>query len=291
MLFKYLIRYLLYPILLIITFGFSYHSLNNADRSLAYDIGTHALTMVSLLMLIEMLIPLRGTWKATRSNFWRRDLPFIIIGSIGIKTADYIIAFIDKAIDFIQITTLAHLPFLLGVILAILITDFITYWIHRACHEEKGRIGRFLWRIHMPHHMPNQVNIVMQTNAHPINLFIGRTTFFLPLFFLGFSPEVIFTVAIITNLQALVSHFNVDIRVGWLNYILIGTELHRYHHSAKSSEAKNFGIVTSIWDQLFGAFYYNPGEIPESLGLEDTDLYPKETNIIGLMIYPFTRNK
>lgn len=273
------------------TFGFAYYSLNGSENSLTHNIIIYASTMMLLMILIEILNPLRKAWKTTKSNFWRRDLPFIIIGSVGIKSANYIIALAERTLDFIQISALAQLPFLLGVVLAILITDFITYWIHRACHEGKGWLGEFLWGIHMPHHMPKQVNLIMQTNAHPINLFIARTTFFLPLFFLGFSPEVIFTATIITSLQGFVSHFNVDIRAGWLNYVLIGTELHRYHHSAKSNEAKNFGIVTSIWDQLFGTFYYKPGEIPESLGIDDTNLYPKETNIIGLLIYPFTRNK
>jgi sterol desaturase/sphingolipid hydroxylase (fatty acid hydroxylase superfamily) len=43
-----------------------------------------------------------------------------------------------------------------------------------------------------------------------------------------------------------VSHFNVNSRVAWLNYLLVGTELHRYHHNADPTEAKNFGAVVSI---------------------------------------------
>lgn len=45
---------------------------------------------------------------------------------------------------------------------------------------------------------------------------------------------------------AWLSHFNVNGRAGCLNYLLVGTELHRYHHRAGRAEAKNFSAVVSV---------------------------------------------
>jgi sterol desaturase/sphingolipid hydroxylase (fatty acid hydroxylase superfamily) len=52
------------------------------------------------------------------------------------------------------------------------------------------------------------------------------------------------------DLQGLVSHFNVNIRAGWLNYIFTGTESHRNHHSANMEETQNYGTTLAILDNL-----------------------------------------
>lgn len=82
------------------------------------------------------------------------------------------------------------------------------------------------------------------------------------------------------------SHFNVDSRVGWLNYLLVGTELHRYHHSADPAEAKNFGAVVSIWDQVFGTFVYRPGNVPRALGVDEPRHYPADTQLLQVLVHP-----
>jgi sterol desaturase/sphingolipid hydroxylase (fatty acid hydroxylase superfamily) len=89
--------------------------------------------------------------------------------------------------------------------------------------------------------------------------------------------------------QGLVSHFNVDIRAGWLNYIFIGTETHRYHHSAAKEEAENYGVVLALWDIVFGTFYYRPGVTPEKLGVEHPEDYPSSENLVSVFRLPFRK--
>jgi sterol desaturase/sphingolipid hydroxylase (fatty acid hydroxylase superfamily) len=109
----------------------------------------------------------------------------------------------------------------------------------------------------------------------------------LPLFALGFSTEALFVANLIVGLQGLVSHFNVDIRVGPLNYLLMGTELHRYHHSADPRECKNYASTLSLWDLLFGTFYYRPGQNPQKLGVEQPARYPQDTELLKVLALPF----
>jgi Fatty acid hydroxylase len=60
----------------------------------------------------------------------------------------------------------------------------------------------------------------------------------------------------------MISHVNADLRVGPLNYVLIGTETHRYHHAAE--ERGNYGPVIPLWDIVFGTFIYEPTRVPAS---------------------------
>jgi len=113
----------------------------------------------------------------------------------------------------------------------------------------------------------------------------------LPISALGFSSEVILIFGLIMLLQGQFSHFNMNIRAGLFNYILTGTELHRYHHSANTAEAKNYGSITPIWDLVFGTFHYRPGHLPDSLGLADAKLYPRVENVWSVIKFPFRMEK
>lgn len=65
---------------------------------------------------------------------------------------------------------------------------------------------------------------------------------------------------------------NSDIRAGLLNYVLIGAETHRYHHSAL--HRGNYSSTLALWDQVFGTFVYRPRSVPGRLGLDDPSQYP-----------------
>jgi sterol desaturase/sphingolipid hydroxylase (fatty acid hydroxylase superfamily) len=90
-------------------------------------------------------------------------------------------------------------------------------------------------------------------------------------------------------MHGLFSHFNVDIRAGWMNYLFVGTELHRYHHSANVAEAGNFGATLSVFDLIFGTFVYRPGLPPQELGVTG-DLPPYE-RFAAVLALPFQRGR
>ena len=288
--FDHALRAHLYPALAVITVAYLCFELSGPPDRIGHRYGLFVGGMVVVMVLIEMCHPLRTNWRMTNATFWRRDLPFLAIGAATIAGANYLAAITATRYSLERGTSHAELPFAVGLVLAVLTTDFLWYWVHRSSHEARGKVGRFLWRVHAAHHLPRQVYVLMHAIGHPINAIVVRAILTLPLFFLGFSPAVVFAASVVTAFQGLVSHFNVDSRVGWLNYVLVGTELHRYHHSAKT-EAKNFGAVVSIWDQLFGTFYYRPGEAPEQLGIDDPSHYPKDTQIAEIMTYPFLQRR
>jgi sterol desaturase/sphingolipid hydroxylase (fatty acid hydroxylase superfamily) len=72
-----------------------------------------------------------------------------------------------------------------------------------------------------------------------------------------------------------------------LNYVFVGTELHRFHHSANLAESRNYAVTLSFVDILFGTFVYRPGTLPVRLGVADPSAYPKSNEFWSVMKLPF----
>ncbi|MEO8102676.1 MAG: sterol desaturase family protein [Betaproteobacteria bacterium] len=284
--FEAAIRYALYPLLMAITITFAWFALGDRDHLSRYY-GYYLLGLVVGMVVVEALHPLRTEWRMTRASFFRRDLPFLLIGATSIGLADYLAGVIVIQHSLEHPRTLADLPLLPAIVLALMAKDLLWYGYHRAAHQLGGRLGQRLWSIHVAHHLPQQVYVLMHVVGHPIDTLLARALSALPLYFLGFSPEVVFLVSVLVSFQGLVSHFNVDIRVGWLNYFLVGTELHRFHHSADRAEAQNFSAVITLWDHLFGTFYYRPASLPQRLGIEEPEVYPADRAIARILALPF----
>jgi len=284
------IRYLLYPLLAIATLVYLAHELSGPTAFIGRHYGLYLAGLIPVMVLIEAKHALRPEWRMTWGTFWRRDLPFLIIGASTIAATNFVAAIIVTEHAMAPSRALADIPLVPGVVMSILVTDFLWYWVHRYSHAARGSAGGFLWRIHLAHHLPRQVYVLMHAINHPINTVVVRAILTIPPYFMGFSPQVVFTASVITGLQGLVSHFNVDSRVGWLNYVLMGTELHRYHHSTDPAESKNFGAVVSIWDQLFGTFVYRPGGEPAAIGIEEPQRHPADTELVSVLLHPLRRS-
>lgn len=286
-LFNAAVRYLLYPVLALITILYLVHELQGPASSLGHHHGLFLAGLIAAMVMIEATHALRADWRMTRNTFWRRDLPFLLIGAATLGLANFFVTHFLIRHAVVSGQALKNLPLVPGVVLCILLTDLLWYWVHRLSHEARGRHGSFLWSIHVAHHLPRQVYVMMHAVAHPLNTLLVRAILTVPSYLLGFSPEVVFVAAVVTNFQGLVSHFNVDSRVGWLNYVLIGTELHRHHHSADAADAKNFGAVVSVWDQLFGTFVYRPAQAPLAIGVDTPARYPGDTQVLSVLLYPW----
>ena len=86
---------------------------------------------------------------------------------------------------------------------------------------------------------------------------------------------------------AVITHMNVDFKFGVLNYVVGTNEMHRWHHSEKIEEAKNFSVIM-LWDQLFGTYVNPKGRArPDRLGLFN-ELYFPIQSFWGQLLIPFT---
>ena len=89
-----------------------------------------------------------------------------------------------------------------------------------------------------------------------------------------------------TGVHATLQHSNVDIRIGWLNWLCAQAELHRWHHSPSAEESNhNYGATLIIWDALFGTRYLPAGrEPPVRTGIAELPDFP--TGYYGQLLAP-----
>ena len=287
--FEYFITYAFYPLLLATTLGLYLSALQNS-WNLAEVFVWMAAGRMLLLLIVEFWHPAKPEWKMTWGSF-RRDLKYMVING-GIASL-LKVGLTWLALDWSRFNTgiVSNTSIAFEFLAILLVYEFFQYWYHRFSHEGPGRFGAWLWSVHLAHHLPDKVYLLMHPVGHPLNFVISLALVQLPLLILGARFESIFLFNALMGLQGLVSHFNVNIKAGALNYLLVGTELHRYHHSADLAEAKNFGVLTPFWDIVFGTFRYQPERLPAALGIVSPALYPQSNQLLKVLMLPFRRIK
>ncbi len=279
------ISYTAYPLLLAATLVTIY-LVDNRHWDLKRAMLIYSLGLVFVLISLERTFPISRQWGMSFSSFLR-DIKYLFTSSLTIGLVRWSFGVLAIILSEHHRGPLAEVSLWISVAVFLVVFEFIHYWFHRLSHEGSGKIGSFLWSAHAAHHMPDRVYVVMHAVFHPVNAFISAIIIQSTFLILGLSPQAVFAAMLILDLQAMVSHFNVDIRAGLLNYVFSGTELHRYHHSTSISEAQNFGVVLTLWDLVFGTFKYQPGKLPARLGLDGTGEYPHSRNFLQVLALPF----
>jgi sterol desaturase/sphingolipid hydroxylase (fatty acid hydroxylase superfamily) len=167
-------------------------------------------------------------------------------------------------------------PLIAQILLVLLLTELLNYWVHRLMHGP-------LWRFHAVHHSARRLYWMNSWRVHPVEGLTYCVFTVMPLLVLG-APAVPLTIVwAFSTVFRMLQHSNVDVRLGPLNWIFAGPELHRWHHSPKRSEQTNYGNVLAIWDVLF-----KTRRMPESPPLEvglDSGKYP--TAYAAQLLEPF----
>jgi sterol desaturase/sphingolipid hydroxylase (fatty acid hydroxylase superfamily) len=277
--------YLFYPPALAGTLAFIYAEIHRLLGPLGKAYPLYLLVLISTMVALERIAPMRREWGMTKKSFLHRDLPMLGVNGAMIAATTYAVTWLAQQHCGLPLHK-STLPWQAEAICALLLSDFLWYWVHRNSHEGKGWLGRWLWKTHAIHHLPGEVYVFMHAVGHPINTAYVRVILMLPAILFGFSPEAVFAASVFNGFQGLVSHFNVDSRAGWFNRLFMGTELHRFHHSVNLDEAKNYAATVSIWDQLFGT-YRLPSLEPEKLGVVDRERYPQDLQWGNILSIPF----
>ena len=283
------ITYGLYPFMLLVTGFLSWNAINKQfDLSIAF-IGIAGLRFI-FLQSTELIFPCRREWTIT----WRsllRDAKYGLVNFGTVKLYGFLGALITIELTANNPGLIEGAPLLIEIIIVALVFEFLQYWFHRACHEMGGWVGDKLWCIHVAHHLPDKVYMVMHAVGHPLNLVVVFWFTPVAIWLTGASQEALMVWFAFRGLHGLMSHFNVEIRAGWLNYLFVGTELHRFHHSADLGESKNYGAFLVFWDLVFGTFVYKPGVNPARLGVETPGDYPASNEALKVLALPFVREK
>jgi len=162
----------------------------------------------------------------------------------------------------------------------LLLADFLRYWLHRASHRWKP-----LWKLHEVHHSPKKLYWMNVGRFHPIEKGMQYVFDALPFIVLGVSQEVLALYFVFYAINGFFQHCNIDLRLGVLNFLVSGPELHRWHHSKRIKESdNNFGNNLIIWDLIFSTRYLPSERSVGELGVLD-DNYP--TSLSAQLMSPF----
>jgi len=160
-------------------------------------------------------------------------------------------------------------PFWLQFFLVILLYSFLRYGIHRIQHTVP-----FLWELHSYHHTVTDLKASNTFVSHPIDYSLRSILPAAILSVVGFDPAAILFGAGLLITASTLAHCGAGLHAGWLNYIFVTPEIHRWHHSAIVPEGHkfsvNYGLGFILWDRLFGTYYLpmkdGIPEQPEKIG-------------------------
>jgi sterol desaturase/sphingolipid hydroxylase (fatty acid hydroxylase superfamily) len=234
--------------------------------------------MTSLVFLgaHEILIPFRPDWQPDRRE-WLQNLAQVLPNGLLDNSGQLLAILIAMQLGASE----QQLPLLIAVPLAILISEFFSYWTQRLGHEVP-----WLWKIHGIHHTPGKVNLVNTNTIHFLDMLLTSLFSALPLILLGFSGDAIAIALFITGLQNFVVHVNADIRLGKAGVIFMGPAHHRLHHSVIVSEAQNYGTSIALWDHVFGTFV-TPDKEPADVGIATPHNFPAPAELLESQLFPF----
>jgi sterol desaturase/sphingolipid hydroxylase (fatty acid hydroxylase superfamily) len=263
--------------------------------------GETLLKIVPVSIALALVFTVLSRWSACNpgQHWWRkRELAtdvlywfliplmarFVRIGLLvlgaslvfNIHGADALIAFYENGHG-----PLATLPLWAQVIIFLVASDFLLYWIHRGFH------GRHLWKYHAVHHSSEDLEWISAARFHPVNIFLGTVAVDVALLLAGISPEVMVVVGPFTIAYSAFVHANLDWTLGPFKYVLASPVFHRWHHTgADEGGEKNFSSTFPIFDLMFGTFYMPDKVLPETYGVDDKQ-FPEDFG--AQLLYPFRR--
>lgn len=204
------------------------------------------------------------------------------VANLSIGIADDF--FIARLADIVAVTGLSLIaamnPLQVAVngwtmLLAILITDFLYYWNHRAEH----RI-RFFWAYHSVHHSATDFNLTVALRLAWVENFI-LWIFYIPMALLGFQPLQILIAIEIVGLYQIWIHNQKIGRLGILESIFNTASNHRVHHGSNRSYIdKNYGGILIVWDRLFGTYQAETEKVTYGLTENIQTHNPIKINIV-----------
>jgi sterol desaturase/sphingolipid hydroxylase (fatty acid hydroxylase superfamily) len=149
--------------------------------------------------------------------------------------------------------------------------DLYIYLFHRWQHRSP-----FLWRFHEAHHSNPDVDWLSGARSHALEILVNQTIEFAPIVLLGAAPEVAVWKGSISAIWGMFIHSNLDVRLGILQRVINGPEMHRWHHSRdRDAWGKNFATKLAIWDWLAGTAFLPDPRVRKAgrYGLDDRS-YP-----------------
>jgi sterol desaturase/sphingolipid hydroxylase (fatty acid hydroxylase superfamily) len=205
------------------------------------------------LMLLERIVPARPLPKVRR--WYLKGLIFFVVVMVVSGVTPALVA---AAFGELSPLGLASLGTLGGALVTILVSELLSYLMHRSFHTYGP-----LWRwVHQLHHSAERLDVPGAAFTSPAEVLVGGVIVTLATMLLGVTPDAAAIAGIFAVFNAIFQHANVK-TPRWLGYLVQRPESHSVHH-ARGVHAYNYANLPLI-DLLFGTFR-NPESFVEEQG-------------------------
>ena len=163
-------------------------------------------------------------------------------------------------------------------------SDLLQWCVHRLLHAVP-----LLWQFHKVHHSVQRMDWAGNFRFHWMELVVYRSLLYVPLFWLGGAAMPLFAAAVFSTAWGHFNHANIDVGLGPLGYVFNSPRMHMWHHDASDEGGvfKNFGIVFSLWDFLFGTAYWPRDRAPARIGYPNDQEMPAD--LPRQLLFPLAR--
>src|SRR5579863_178664 len=149
---------------------------------------------VWLVLLLIVFVPLERIFGNHSQKVFRRSfgadlfyyflngiLPkLLLIGSLTVLAAA-----LHRLVPLAFYSSIAAMPLWLRLSAALIVNEIGGYWGHRWSHEIP-----FLWGFHAIHHSAEEIDFLVTSKAHPVDMFFTRLCATVPLYILGLAQPL-----------------------------------------------------------------------------------------------------
>jgi sterol desaturase/sphingolipid hydroxylase (fatty acid hydroxylase superfamily) len=239
------------------------------------------------MVALERLFPYDKGQRLFRVGFFTDFFWYTLVQSYFLGLViNWIIQAIDRGTGVSRLHLVSSWPVLAQLAFFWVTHDFYIYWFHRFQHR-----NRVFWRTHEAHHSGKDVDWLAGSRSHTVEILINQTIEYAPIVLLGAAPEVALMKGVLDATWGMYIHSNIDVRMGVLQYVFNGPEMHRWHH-AREWEARrestewgvNYATKIALWDWIFGTAYLPKGGKPAAYGLSGGAWFPEQRGVRGAIV-------
>ncbi len=234
--------------------------------------STGALVVSAIVVIaVERVFPYDRRQRFFRNQIFNDFLLYTLVQSyvLGIGFS-YLMEAIQSSSALAPLRFSSSWPLVLQLLFFTVLHDLYIYWFHRLQHRSK-----YLWRVHEAHHSTRDVDWLSGARSHTLEIVINQSIEFGVIALLSGSPELPILKAAVDGIWGMYIHSNINVRTGWLQYVVNGPEMHRWHHATDDdAHNKNFSTKLAIWDWLFGTAFFPRNRKPSGYGLGEMN-FPK----------------
>jgi len=248
----------------------------------------------AFFMLAERVRPARRDQAALRPGFAKDVLYLLFNGHFyALWFGAWIGWFADQTRDGLSemgwlpsAGLLDDAPYVVAMLAYLVISDLLQWCVHVLLHRVP-----LLWQFHKIHHSVIDMDWAGNFRFHWMELVVYRSLLYVPLLFLGGRFEALFPVWVFATFWGHFNHSNLNVGIGPLGWVLNSPRMHLWHHDASDEGrlSKNYGIVFSLWDFLFGTAYWPRERGPARLGFPGMEELPGKLWLE--LVWPLSRDK